>query len=104
MLDQCQDAGAAKSLEWNSKLNKKGRIMTYPSSKAAFFFHLAIGLITLGLMFGIGTFIFTAVGKSTFPWWVYPAFALYSMLIVGLDHILFSKPPVECRDLKSANS
>ena len=62
-----------------------------PSKRLEFWFHFGIGILTIGIMFGMAAFISSQVGQSMFPWWVYPAFAVYVIGVLSLDHILFSQ-------------
>ncbi|MGZ9097506.1 MAG: hypothetical protein ACXW30_04340 [Micavibrio sp.] len=63
--------------------------------KLKFWFHLGISILTIGITFGIATFISSQVGKSTSPWWVYSIFSVYIIFILALNHALFSKEQYE---------
>ncbi len=60
-----------------------------PSRKLEFWFHLGIGILTIGIMFAMAGFISSQVMQSMLPWWVYPAFAVYVLVVLATDHALF---------------
>lgn len=61
------------------------------SKKLEFWFHLGISVMTIGITFGMATFIFSQAERSTFPWWVYLIFSVYLVFILALNHALFCK-------------
>ena len=67
--------------------------MQHQSRKLEFWFHLGVGILTLAVMIGMAAFISSQVEKGMFPWWVYLLFAVYTIVILAIDHALF------CRNL-----
>ena len=69
-----------------------------PSKSLEFWFHLWIGLLTIGITIGMALFIGSQVEKNMFPWWAYPALAIYFLAILFLDDALFGTDKSEHKE------
>ena len=60
-------------------------------ARIEFWSHLTMGIMTIGAVLGLGVFVSGRVADGVFPWWVYGAFALYTLAVFFIDHILFCR-------------